>query len=103
MIEFTKKLQAEGKANAAINRSLAALRRMFHIAKESRKIREMPHFPMLKESNVRKGTLKQESYPLLLAALPEYLRPALAIGYHTGMRLGEIQGLKREQVDSRIA
>ena len=99
MIEFTKKLQAEGKADATINRSLAALRRMFHIAKESRKIREMPHFPMLKESNVRKGTLKQESYPLLLAALPEYLRPVLAIGYHTGMRLGEIQGLKWEQVD----
>ena len=99
MVEFTKKLQAEGKADATINRSLAALRRMFHLAKEAKKIREMPHFPMLKESNVRKGTLKQESYPLLLAALPEYLRPVLAIGYHTGMRLGEIQGLRWGQVD----
>jgi len=99
MLDFTKKLQAEGKADSTINRSLAALRRMFHLAKQGKKIREMPHFPMLKEPSPRKGVLKQESYPLLLAALPEYLKPVLAIGYHTGMRLGEIQGLRWGQID----
>jgi integrase len=99
MVEFTKTLQVAGNADSTINRSLSALRRMFHIAKEKNKIREMPHFPMLKEPAPRKGVLEQESYPLLLAALPEYLRPVLAIGYHTGMRLGEIQGLKWDQID----
>jgi integrase len=99
MVEFTKKLQADGKADGTINRSLSALRRMFHIAKEKGALRDVPHFPMLKENNVRQGTLAKESYPRLLAALPEYLRPVLAIGYHTGMRLGEIQGLKWDQID----
>jgi integrase len=99
MVELTKKMQAEGKADSTINRSLAALRRMFHLAKEGNKIREIPHFPMLKEPAPRKGVLKHESYPLLLAALPEHLQPVLAIGYHTGMRLGEIQRLRWGQVD----
>jgi integrase len=99
MLEFTKKLQAEAKADSTINRSLAALRRMFHLAKESKKLRELPHFPMLKEPPPRKGVLDHEKYPLLLAALPEYMKPVLAIGYHTGMRLGEIQRLKWDQID----
>jgi len=99
MVEFTKQQQAAGKADSTTNRSLAALRRMFHLAKEGKKIREMPHFPMLKEPSPRKGVLQQESYSLLLAALPDYLQPVLAIGYHTGMRLGEIQGLRWGQVD----
>jgi len=99
MVEFTKKMQAEGKADSTINRSLAALRRMFHLAKEGRKISEIPHFPMLKEAAPRKGVLKHECYPLLLGALPEYLRPVLALGYQTGMRLGEIQRLRWGQVD----
>jgi integrase len=72
---------------------------MFHLAKENGHIRELPHFPMLKEPPPRKGVLDQEKYPLLLASLPEYLQPVLAIGYHTGMRLGEIQRLRWEQVD----
>jgi integrase len=99
MVEFTKTLQAAGKADATINRSLAALRRMFHLAKESEKIRFIPKFPMLEEAAPRSGVLKEDAYPLLLAALPEYLRPVLAIGYHTGMRLGEVKGLRWEQVD----
>ncbi len=99
MVEFTIMLQEAGKADATINRSLAALRRMFHLAKESGKIRFIPKFPMLEEAAPRTGVLKHDAYPLLLAALPEYLRPVLAIGYHTGMRLGEIQGLRWEQVD----
>jgi len=72
---------------------------MFHLAKENGHIRELPHFPMLKAPTPRKGVLDQEKYPLLLASLPEYLQPVLAIGYHTGMRLGEIQRLRWEQVD----
>jgi integrase len=104
MVDFTKKLQAEGKADSTINRSLAALRRMFHLAKQSKKIRELPHFPMLTEPPARRGVLKHDKYPELLAALPDYLRPVLALGYHTWMRVGEIQRLKWEQVDflSRI-
>ncbi len=98
MVKFQKKLQASGKSDATINLSLAALRKMFSIAKKNRTIREVPYFPRLKLNNVRKGTLPHDKYPELLAALPERLRPVLALGYHTGMRLGEIQRLRWEQV-----
>ena len=32
-------------------------------------------------------------------ALPDYAQVAVTIGYHTGMRIGEILGLKWSQVD----
>jgi hypothetical protein len=44
-----------GAPNATINRYLALLRRMFNLAKEDGRLRFIPHFPMLKENNVRKG------------------------------------------------
>jgi integrase len=98
MREFSKQLQERGKKDSTINRSLAALRHMFRLAKKEGKLRDVPYFPMLKEPPARKGLLGHEKYPLLLAALPEYLRLMLVIGYHTGMRLGEIRKLKWEQV-----
>jgi integrase len=99
MVEFQKKLQKEGKADATINRSIAALRCAFRIARKAGKIRVLPEFPMLTETNTRTGTLDQAKYPLLLAVLPEYLKPVLALGYHTGARAGEILRLRWEQVD----
>lgn len=99
MRELSARLQEAGKENSTINRSLAALRRMFNLAKKDGKLRDVPYFPMLREPPPRKGLLDHEKYPLLLAALPEYLRPVLAIGYHTGMRLGEIRKLRWEQVN----
>lgn len=99
MREFTQRLQAEGLANGTINRSLSALRRMFHIAKRDGKLREVPHFPMLKENGPREGFFEPAQYAALLAALPDELRPVLASGYHTGMRRAEICGLRWEQVD----
>jgi integrase len=49
MREFAKKLQAEGKRDSTINRSLSALRRMFNLAKREGKIRDVPYFPLLTE------------------------------------------------------
>jgi integrase len=101
MRAFTKKLQAQGLQDSTINRSLSALRRMFNLAEEENKIRdgEVPHFPMLKEPAARKGFFEHSKYLALYDALPDYLRPVLAIGYHTGMRRAEILGLRWEQVD----
>ena len=99
MREFAAKLQTEGKQDSTINRSLSALRRMFNLAKADKKIRETPHFPMLKEPPARSGFFEHEKYFALSAALPEYLRPVLTIAYHTGMRRAEILALKWSQVD----
>ncbi len=95
---FIVKRQQEGAPNASINRSLSALRRMFRLALEDGRLRGAPYFPMLKERNIRKGFLDHDQYVLLRDALPDYLKPVLAMGYFTGMRLGEIRSLRWEQV-----
>ena len=87
-----------GRSNGTINRSVSALRRMFTLAQRDGKLRHLPFFPMLPEAKPRKGTLPQAKYPALLAELPDYLRPVVALGFKTGMRLGEILNLKWENV-----
>jgi integrase len=96
--KFIREEQTKGLSNGSINRSISALRRMFNLAKEDGKVRDLPHFPMVKEAPPRKGFLERDGYEKLLAALPTYLRLHLAIGYFTGMREGEILGLNWDQV-----
>lgn len=54
--EFVAERQKQGVPNATINRSLALLRRMFRLAFEDGSLRVIPHFPMLKENNVRRAS-----------------------------------------------
>ncbi len=93
--------QQEGASNGSINRELAALKRMFNLASEMTppKIARVPHIPLLKESNVRKGFFEHEEYLVLQRELPEYLKPVLTFGYFTGAREGEILSLKWAQVN----
>src|SRR6266702_86985 len=93
--------QQEGASNGSINRELAALKRMFNLASEMTppKVARVPHIPMLRECNVRKGFFEHDEYLALQRELPEYLKPVLAFGYFTGAREGEILSLKWEQVD----
>ncbi len=96
---FIRKRQEEGVANGTINRELALLRRMLRLAVQDGKLRDVPHFPMLKEAPPRKGFLEHANYKKLRQELPEHLRPILAVGYYTGMRLGEILGLHWSNVN----
>jgi integrase len=96
---FIRDRQEGGAANGTINRSLALLRRMFRLAVADGKLREVPYFPMLKEAPPRKGFLEHADYQKLRQELPEHLRPVLAMGYYTGMRLGEIVKLRWPSVD----
>jgi integrase len=91
---YIRNQQEQGSANGTINRSLALLRRMFRLAVADGKLRDVPHFPMLKEAPPRKGFLEHANYQKLRLELPEHLRPVLAMGYHTGMRRGEILKLR---------
>ena len=97
--KFIADQQGGGLSNGSINRSVSALRRMFNLAVEDGKLRNIPHFPMVKESAPRQGYFEREQFETLSAALPEYLRVPLAIGFFTGMRLGEILALEWSQVD----
>lgn len=98
--KFKEQRKAEGAANGTINRSLAALRRMFGLAIERGALKFAPFVKMLPEpKQPRQGFLGVEDHQKLYDALPEYVRPLLQTGYHTGMRLGEIMNLQWSNVD----
>jgi integrase len=93
---MTKKL-----SNASINRELAALKRMFHLAARSTppKVREIPYIPTLRENNVRKGFFEHEEYLALKNILPDNLKPIVTFAYHSGWRKSEILSLTLDKVD----
>ena len=95
---------AKGAANGTINRELAALKRMLNLGAQQTpsRVDRVPHIPMLKENNTRKGFFEQDQFEAVRDALPEYLKGFATVAYHTGWRLGEIAGLTWAQVDREI-
>ena len=95
----------QGKAgNATINRELAALKRMFNLARESTppKVASVPYIPMLKESNIRTGFLETAQHDALAAECAKaglWLRAMFEVGYALGWRHSEVLGLRVRQVD----
>ena len=75
----------KGLSNASINRELAALKRMFHLAAQCTppKVSMVPYIPMLKESNVRKGFFEWHEHLAIKEALPSYLKPVVSLAYHS--------------------
>ena len=100
--EFVEHEKRRGLSNGTINRSMAKLRAMFNAAKARGDLRDAdipPKWPVLPEALPRQGFFERDEYRALLAALPDELKPLLAIGYATGMRSAEIRNLRWEQVD----
>jgi integrase len=97
--QFKAERKSAGASNATVNRSLAALRRMFKLAVEKGKLQIAPPIKMLPEADPRTGFIEIDQYEKLRAALPDYIKPILQIGFYTGMRLGEILNLKWTGVD----
>ena len=101
---YVTRRKGEGVSNATINRELDCLRRMLKLGAASTppKVGRVPHFPKLKEDNVREGFFEHEEFLALRGACPDHLKIAVTIAYYTGMRQGEIiseNGLKWDQVD----
>ena len=88
-------------ADATINRMLAALRRGYTLGMENspQLVTSCPKFPHLEEDNVREGFLEHPDYLRLRAELPFHQQVLLVIGYHWGMRSGEILKLKWTQIE----
>ena len=92
---------AEKAKNATINRELAALKRMLNLGAQQTppKVDRVPHIPMLKENNVRKGFFEDSEFQALRKALPSYLQGFVTFAYKTGWRVSEIEGLVWSQID----
>lgn len=99
--KYIKKRQEEKKANATINRELAALKRMFHLAEQETppRVAQVPYIPMLKENNAREGFFEYDEFDRLRIEAPFYLKGVITLAYETGMRKEEILSLKWDQID----
>ncbi len=100
---FIEQKQQAEYANASINRWLEALRRAYALGLEASPplVYTAPDIEslMLEEDNVREGFLEHDRYAILRGELPDHQRLVLVIGYHLGMRRGEILKLRWDQVD----
>ena len=92
---YTVRRQAEGAADATINRELATLRRMFNFGKQSNRVKVVPWIPMLKEDNARQGFVEDDQFRRLTAEASElWLRTFLELAYSYGWRRSELLGLR---------
>jgi len=96
--------QEAGAENGTINRELAALKRMFNLARQStpRKVNNIPYIKTLKENNTRVGFLESKQHDALAAATGKtglWLRTIFELGYAFGWRHEELLGLRVRQVD----
>jgi len=66
-----------------------------HILKPFRRVKKL----LKKGGNVRTRTITLDEYKQLVQAAPAYLRGMLIVGFNTGMRLGEIRGLRWPMID----
>lgn len=94
--------QSRPVSNGEINRELTALKRMFRLAVQAGKLLAVPHIPMLRENNVRKGFFEREQFESVRARLPEYARSIVTFAYYTGWRIdSEVLPLEWRQVGLR--
>ena len=83
-----------------INRELTVLKRMFSLAIQAGRLVHKPHFPMLRENNVRAGFFEREQYLSVLKHLPMSMQPVVTFAYVTGWRINsEVLPLEWRQVD----
>ena len=98
--QYTELRRAEGAKNATVNRELAALKRMFTLARRAGTLPASPHIPMLSENNVRKGFFEREQFDAVCAHLAPPVRAVVTFAYLTGWRgPSEVLTLQWPQVD----
>jgi integrase len=96
--------QTEGAANGSINRELAALRRMFALARENGKTTSTPVIKMLDEHNTRTGFFELDQFEAVRRHLPRDIQPVITFGFWSGWRIpSEVLTLQWRHVDFAAA
>lgn len=100
-VEHYKAERATQVSQARTNREIVLLKTIFNKAIEWGKALQNPvkGVKLYKENNMRTRYLERGEWIVLFDAAPDWFRPVLLIALHTGMRRGEILGLRWDDVD----
>lgn len=100
--DLAKKVQAMGRANATVNRYLAAASGVLHYACDEEWISAVPKIPWRQEPKRRIRFLKDEAEAdKLIAELPEHVKPMSRFALATGLRRHNVTHLEWPSVDLR--
>src|SRR5262249_3345546 len=100
--DYIERRLEKGASNGTINRELAALKRMFSLGMQSKKVHVAPYFPRLKENNIRKGFVEDSQIQALEKACSNaglWMRALLEVGATYGWRSGELKNLRVKHVN----
>ncbi len=102
--EHVERRLAAGAKPATVNRELEVLKRAYNLGAQSDppKVLRVPHFPRLKENNVRQGFLDIAGYERILEQCiiaGPWMRGVFELGYTLGWREAEVLNLRADQVD----
>lgn len=88
---------------ASVNREIEVMRRIFNLAMRDEMVDRNPCWKVtrLSEKNARDRVLSAEELDILLKKLPQHAADIMAVGYHTGMRGGEIFNLTWDRVNMK--
>jgi len=104
--EYQDKREEEGRAPATIDMEISLVKTMVSKAFDNALVdgRTVKAFRVVKRklkkaANARKRTITVDEYLKLVKAAPDHLKAFLTIGFNTGMRTGELRGLRWSHID----
>ncbi len=104
--EYQDKREEAGRAAATIDMEISLVKTMVTKAFDNDLVdgRAVKAFRVIKRklrkaANARKRTLTIEEYLKLVAVAPDHLKAFLTVGFNTGMRTGELRGLRWSHID----
>jgi integrase len=96
---YAQQRQQMGAANGTINRELATLSKMLHLAHEDKKLLSVPVIKKLDEADPRAGFVNREEFDTIVKHLPVELQVGALIAFTLGWRKQEVFGLQLRQLD----
>jgi integrase len=96
---YVKHRQGELAANGTINRELATLSKMLHLAYKNNKLVRLFEVEKLREADARAGFVDRAEFNAIVKHLPVELQAAALVAFVFGWRKQEVLGLQLRQVN----